>query len=48
MLVELKLWAKALKRDVLALWIAERDSRTPWLAMMIAWFVAAYASFQST
>jgi len=39
----IKLWAKSLKRDVVALWIAARDPRTPWLAKGIAAFVAAYA-----
>jgi len=36
-------WAKALKRDVIALWIAARDSRTPWHATAVATVVAAYA-----
>lgn len=36
-------WAKALKRDVLALWIAARDQRTPWYAKAVAGAVAAYA-----
>jgi uncharacterized membrane protein YkvA (DUF1232 family) len=39
----LKIWARALKRDVLALWIAARDSRTPWCAKAVAACVAAYA-----
>ncbi len=39
----IRLWAKSLKRDVVALWIAVRDPRTPWLAKGIAAFVAAYA-----
>ena len=37
------LWARAIKRDVLALWIAARDSRVPWYAKMLAMAVAAYA-----
>jgi uncharacterized membrane protein YkvA (DUF1232 family) len=39
----LKSWARALKRDVLALWIAAGDPRTPWRAKLIAGAVAAYA-----
>jgi uncharacterized membrane protein YkvA (DUF1232 family) len=36
-------WARALKRDVVALWLAARDPRTPWLAKALAGLVAAYA-----
>lgn len=36
-------WARSLKRDVIALWIAARDPRTPWHAKTIAGAVAAYA-----
>ncbi|WP_432256494.1 YkvA family protein [Limimaricola sp. AA108-03] len=36
-------WARALKRDVLALWIAARDPRTPLTAKLVAGAVAAYA-----
>lgn len=36
-------WARALKRDVVALWIAARDPRTPIVAKLIAGGVAAYA-----
>ena len=39
----LKCWARALKRDVVALWIAARDPRTPLPAKLIAGAVAAYA-----
>jgi len=39
----LKAWAWGLKRDVVALWIAARDSRTPWAAKVAAALVAAYA-----
>ena len=42
-LQRLKTWARALKRDVLAIWIAARDSRTPWAAKIVAAAVAAYA-----
>lgn len=38
-----KAWAKSLKRDVVALWIAARDPRTPWYAKVAAGAVAAYA-----
>lgn len=38
-----KRWAKSVKRDVVALWIAARDPRTPWLAKVAAAAVAAYA-----
>jgi uncharacterized membrane protein YkvA (DUF1232 family) len=37
-----KRWAKALKRDVVDLWLAARDRRTPWLPKLVAAFVAAY------
>ncbi|HEY6630160.1 MAG TPA: YkvA family protein [Rhizobiaceae bacterium] len=43
MLVRLKGWAKPIKRDVVALFLAARDSRTPWYAKVIAGLVAAYA-----
>lgn len=43
MFATIRRWAKSLKRDVVALWIAARDTRTPWLAKGIAAFVAAYA-----
>jgi uncharacterized membrane protein YkvA (DUF1232 family) len=36
-------WARRLKRDVIALWIAARDPRTPVLAKIVAAAVAAYA-----
>ncbi|MBX7458885.1 DUF1232 domain-containing protein [Qipengyuania sp. 1NDH17] len=36
-------WAKTLKRDVLALWLAARDARTPLVAKLLAGAVAAYA-----
>lgn len=36
-------WARALKRDVLALYRAARDPRVPWPAKLVAGFVAAYA-----
>lgn len=39
----LRRWAKALKRDVLALWLAARDPRVSWFAKGLAGAVAAYA-----
>ncbi|MGO4815932.1 YkvA family protein, partial [Cupriavidus sp. 2MCAB6] len=36
-------WARHLTRDVVALWIAARDPRTPWHAKALAAGVAAYA-----
>ena len=39
----LKAWARTVKRDVVALWIAARDGRTPVAAKVIAATVAAYA-----
>lgn len=42
-IARLRDWARALKRDVLALARAARDSRTPWYAKALAVFVAAYA-----
>ena len=36
-------WARAIKRDVVALWIAARDPRTPLIARLLAGAVAAYA-----
>lgn len=39
----LKNWARGLKRDVVALWIAARDPRVPWYAKVAAGAVAAYA-----
>lgn len=39
----LKGWARALKRDVVALWLAARDPRVPWGAKLLAAAVAAYA-----
>jgi len=43
MLERARQWAQAIKRDVLALWIAARDSRVPWYAKALAMAVAAYA-----
>jgi uncharacterized membrane protein YkvA (DUF1232 family) len=43
LLDKIKLWARAIKRDVHAVWLAARDPRTPWLAKVLALLVAAYA-----
>ena len=43
MIDALKAWARNLKRDVVALWIAARDPRTPLAAKIVAGAVAAYA-----
>jgi len=39
----LKTWARALKRDVHAVYLAARDPRTPWYAKALALAVAGYA-----
>jgi uncharacterized membrane protein YkvA (DUF1232 family) len=36
-------WARVIKCDVHALWLAARDSRTPWHAKLLALVTAAYA-----
>jgi uncharacterized membrane protein YkvA (DUF1232 family) len=36
-------WARAIRRDVHALWLAARDPRTPWYAKAFALAIAAYA-----
>ena len=43
MIERLKAWADRIKRDVLALWLAARDRRTPWAAKAVAAGVVAYA-----
>lgn len=43
MIIKAKQWARGIKRDVFALWIAARDPRTPWYAKAMAAAVAAYA-----
>jgi uncharacterized membrane protein YkvA (DUF1232 family) len=39
----LREWAKALQREVVALWFAYRDPRTPWFAKLPAMLIVAYA-----
>src|SRR5262249_11888461 len=36
-------WARTIKRDAVAVWIAARDPRVPWYAKLVAAAVAAYA-----
>ena len=36
-------WARRVKRDIVALWIAAGDTRTPWYAKALAALVAGYA-----
>ena len=43
MIEHLKTWARALKRDVIALWLAARDPRVSWYAKALCAAVAAYA-----
>ncbi len=43
MIDRLRNWAKAIKRDVHALYLAGRDPRVPWYAKALAMVVAAYA-----
>src|SRR5689334_6632692 len=40
---QLRRWARTLKRDTLALYLAARDPRVPWYAKAVAACVAAYA-----
>ena len=43
MLARLKDWARLIRRDVVALWLAARDPRVPFWIKMLAALVAAYA-----
>src|SRR5262245_62027172 len=43
MLARLKLWARRIRADILAISIAARDPRTPWYAKAAALIVAGYA-----
>jgi uncharacterized membrane protein YkvA (DUF1232 family) len=42
-LARLRRWAKAVKQDVVALYIAARDPRVPWYVKLAAAAIAAYA-----
>lgn len=39
----IKEWARVIKRDVHALYLAARDPRTPWYAKAVVMAIAAYA-----
>ncbi|MCF1743240.1 YkvA family protein [Paradevosia shaoguanensis] len=39
----LRRWARSIKRDVIALYVAARDPRTPVIAKVVSGLVAAYA-----
>jgi uncharacterized membrane protein YkvA (DUF1232 family) len=41
--LQAKAWARRLKREIAALWIAARDARTPWYAKLLAAAIVAYA-----
>ena len=43
MLSRIKIWARSLKRDAHAIYLASRDPRVPWYAKALAIAVAAYA-----
>lgn len=43
LLSKVKRWARGIKRDVVALWIAARDPRVPWYAKAVCAAIAAYA-----
>src|SRR3979490_1662568 len=43
MLARLKNWARSLKRDVHAIYLAARDPRVPWYVKWLAIAVAGYA-----
>jgi uncharacterized membrane protein YkvA (DUF1232 family) len=43
MLARLKEWARLIKRDVHAIYLASRDPRVPWYAKLVAAGVAGYA-----
>jgi uncharacterized membrane protein YkvA (DUF1232 family) len=42
-IAKIKTWARQIKRDAVAVYLAARDPRTPWLAKCLALAVAAYA-----
>lgn len=43
MLHRVRAWARSLKTETYALYLAARDPRTPWYARLLAGFVVAYA-----
>ena len=42
-LARLELWARRVKRDVIAVWLASQDQRVPWHVKALAAVVVAYA-----
>jgi uncharacterized membrane protein YkvA (DUF1232 family) len=42
-IVSLRIWARAVKRDTIAVFLAARDPRVPWYAKAVAMAVAGYA-----
>ena len=38
-----RVWARAIKRDAHAIYLAARDPRVPWYAKALAFYVAGYA-----
>ncbi len=43
MLHDIKIWARTLKRDIHAIYLAAHDPRVPWYAKICAAAVAGYA-----
>jgi uncharacterized membrane protein YkvA (DUF1232 family) len=43
MSTDLRSWARVIKRDVHALYLASRDPRVPWYAKVVAVLVVSYA-----
>ena len=43
MIERLKTWAASLKREMVALWFAYRDPRTPWFPKVFTLLIVAYA-----
>ncbi|WPG35662.1 YkvA family protein [Variovorax sp. EBFNA2] len=41
--LNLRDWARRIKRDAVTLWFACRDPATPWLPKALCWFTVAYA-----
>jgi uncharacterized membrane protein YkvA (DUF1232 family) len=42
-LARLRDWARAIRRDIHAIWLASRDPRVPWYVKALAVCIAAYA-----
>jgi len=41
--MNLRDWARRIKRDAVTLWFACRDPATPWLPKALCWFTVTYA-----